>query len=328
MRFHDPIQRRAHGRQRRLRYVQTLPTLCTLGNLICGFAAVHLCLRAMWLAGAGSNPTDVITLNSVLMERMLPSHLVIAGYMLFLAMIFDALDGRLARWTRHTTDFGAQLDSLADVVSFGTAPPLLMIALLTRQFQGDQPMVVAPFSAHLLGRAAWIIAAIYVACAALRLARFNVENEPVEQAHQIFRGLPSPGAAGALASLVILHEHVYFYDRAGLKPEHGGPLSKMLLLSLPIAVLVFGLLMVSRFYYPHLVNKYLRQRRSFTDIVKFLIGLALTVTYPEVMLTLVTVGYALSGPARAGLRRLFPSRARAGPDSSAESPPDSERNTG
>lgn len=305
------IIRKIHGAdpgaklKRRLRYVQTLPTVCTLGNLICGFGAIHLCLRAMWIAGDQAAPTEVIARNSALMERLLPTHVVMAAYLLFLAMIFDALDGRLARWTRQPTDFGAQLDSLADVVSFGVAPPLVMITLLTRQLQGAEPLVVAPFGPSLLGRVAWMFAAIYVACAALRLARFNAENKAVKLAHQSFRGLPSPGAAGALACLVILHDHLYFYDRSVAKGlgQQGGPLSELVLWTLPAAVLALGLLMVSRFPYVHFVNHYLRPRRSFADIVKFLLIVGLAVAYPEIILSLLLVGYAFSGPLVALWRR-------------------------
>ncbi len=143
--LHKPDSHEKHKR-RRLRYVQTLPTICTLGNLICGFGAIHLCLRAVWLAGDASAPLEIIPRNSEMMERLLPTHIVMAAYLVFLAMVFDALDGRVARLTRHTTDFGAQLDSLADMVSFGAAPALLVITLLTRQIHGPDPLVVAPIS--------------------------------------------------------------------------------------------------------------------------------------------------------------------------------------
>ncbi len=293
-------------KQRRLRYVQTLPTLCTLGNLICGFGAIHLCLRAMWLTGDAS-ALEIIQRNSELVERLLPTHIVMAAYLVFLAMVFDALDGRLARLTRHTTDFGAQLDSLADMVSFGAAPALIVIALLTRQLHGPEPLVVAPISGNLLGRAAWIMAAIYVACTAMRLARFNVETEPDEASHMRFRGLPSPGAAASLACLVILHDHVYFYDKAGgakALAAQGGSISVLILWSLPVLAVLLGLLMVSRFEYVHVVNRYLRGRLSFAGVVRGLIIVALTVLYPEVTVPVLVVGYALSGPAVALVNKL------------------------
>ncbi|MCG3137636.1 MAG: hypothetical protein HJJLKODD_01485 [Phycisphaerae bacterium] len=295
---------RRPSRRRRLRYIQTLPTLCTLGNLICGFGAITLCFRALWLAGGNNNPADVITLHNNMWERLLPSHLVMAAYLVFLAMVFDALDGRLARWTRFTTDFGAQLDSLCDIVSFGVVPPLLMIALLTRQLQGSSPLVVTPFSSDILGRLAWVAAAIYAACAALRLARFNVENQEVEQAHQTFLGLPSPGAAGALACLVILHDHVFFYDAvrrpvvAKMAGAQGGLLSDMLLVSLPILAVVLGLLMVSRYEYFHFVNRYLRGRRTFAGMIRVLFILVGVWVYPEITVGVLVLVYALSGPLR------------------------------
>jgi CDP-diacylglycerol--serine O-phosphatidyltransferase len=307
------------GRERRLRAVQTLPTLCTLGNLICGFGALHLCLRAMVLAGAQQNPAEVHTLHSAVMERMLPSHLVMAAYLVFAAMIFDALDGRLARLTRHTTDFGAQLDSLADVVSFGVVPPLLMMALLTRQLAVPE-LLVAPLSPSFLGRLAWLAAATYAACAALRLARFNVENEPVELAHQKFRGLPSPGAAGALCSLIILHDSAFFYTRAGAKAmdQQGGLVSTWILWTLPLAAVLFALLMVSRFHYPHLVNRFLRRRRSITDILRVFIVVGVVVLYREYAFAVILLLYAFSGPVAAWWRRM---NGRGGSSSTPAAPP-------
>ncbi len=288
---------KGNGRPRRLRYIQTLPTLCTLGNVLCGFGAIQLCMRATFLAGGQTNPATDITLDSAVLERMLPSHIVMAAYLLFMAMIFDALDGRLARWTRHTTDFGAQLDSLADVVSFCLAPAVIILALLTRQISTVE--FITPFSETIFARLAWLMAAVYVACGVLRLARFNVENEPVEQAHQTFRGLPSPGAAGAIAALVILHDHLYFYDRSVAKAmtEQGGSFSEWLVLVLPFAALLLGLLMVSRFRYPHLINEYLRRRWAIPDVVKFLIAIGLVVLYLEITLAVVLAIYAVSGPA-------------------------------
>ena len=114
-------------------------------------------------------------------------------------MIFDALDGRVARLMRKTSDFGAQMDSLADVISFGVAPAFLLIGLVSKALLGDGQ--VSPISDQISGRIVWIIAAVYVCCGALRLARFNVENVHDESSHMWFKGLPIPGAAsgGGLA---------------------------------------------------------------------------------------------------------------------------------
>lgn len=293
-------------KSRRLRYVQTLPTLCTLGNLLCGFGAILLCILAVRLVGE-SAPLEIIPRHSQVVERLLPTHIVMAAYCIFLAMVFDALDGRLARLTRSTTEFGAQLDSLADVVSFGIAPVVIIISLLTRQMHNPDTLVITPFSENILGRVAWIMAAVYIVCTALRLARFNVEAGSDEESHMSFRGLPSPGAAASLVSLVILHDHLYFYDKAGAKAaaEQGGLASEFVLWSLPVLALLIGLLMVSRFEYVHLVNRYLRGRRSFGGMVKFLFLAAAIVIYPEITITILVVGYALSGPVVAISHKIF-----------------------
>ena len=119
-------------------------------------------------------------------------------------MVFDGLDGRLARFARHTTDFGGQLDSLADAISFGAAPAI--IALHVFKFDGVD---VPPFVARLI----WAGGALYVACALLRLARFNVSNEHGEQSHMSFLGLPSPGAAGAVLGVVLMQQDLLLESR-------------------------------------------------------------------------------------------------------------------
>ena len=133
-----------HSRSRRLRAVAVLPTLATLTNLFCGFAAIHFCMRALFAAGGRISPLDDITLDRALFERLLPSFLAMAGYMIFLSMFFDALDGRLARLARKTTTFGGQLDSLADMVSFGLAPAVLTVTLMTRQLKGEWLITPGP----------------------------------------------------------------------------------------------------------------------------------------------------------------------------------------
>src|SRR4051812_46496609 len=106
---------RRHGRRAYIRSVYSLPSLATLGNAICGFGAIYV-------ASLDSGNT-----NDALSAWFFHHHFVAAAYLIFIAMIFDAVDGRLARFTRHTTDFGGQLDSLADVVSFGVAPAFVAL---------------------------------------------------------------------------------------------------------------------------------------------------------------------------------------------------------
>jgi CDP-diacylglycerol--serine O-phosphatidyltransferase len=272
-----------------LRTISTLPTLLTLGNLLCGFAAVHFCLRAM--GGSGLTQRLVAaTAMDPLPERVLPSFLSIAATFIFLGLLMDALDGSVARWTKRASDFGGQLDSLADVVTFGIAPAIMIVAVL--QTKPEMAGRTGPLSGDLLGRAMWVMVATYVACAALRLARFNVEHATSSAGHTAFHGLPSPGAAVVVASLMLLHEHV----RPAIRPY--------LAETLPFVALAMGLLMVSRVRYVHLANTYLRGRRPFGQVVALVFVLGLFWWYKELTLAVVVCAYALSGPLLAIVGRL------------------------
>src|SRR3954469_6554707 len=113
---HRRRRMRRHGRRAYVRSIYFLPSLATLGNAVCGFGAMYV--AAFDPVNVGSDPWA---------QFLLRYHFVAAAYLIFLAMVFDALDGRLARFARHTTDFGGQLDSLADVVSFGAAPAFIAL---------------------------------------------------------------------------------------------------------------------------------------------------------------------------------------------------------
>jgi CDP-diacylglycerol--serine O-phosphatidyltransferase len=225
-------------------------------------------------------------------ERWAPYRFLIAGYLIFMAMFFDAIDGRLARFTRHTTDFGGQLDSLADVVSFGCAPAFISLQL----FQSSH--LHAPI---IFGRLVWAIGALYVSCAAIRLARFNVSNEHGEQHHFSFLGLPSPGAGAAVAAFILMQQ-----DLAGLSHEYprAGHLAWLCVIVLPILMLACGLLMVSTIRYPHLVNRYLRGRRPIPQLVVVLIGVLLLVTVHRYTLGIGSLAYVLWGLLGSSLIRL------------------------
>lgn len=274
-------------RPRRLRTVSTLPTLLTLGNLLCGFTAIHFCMRA--LSGADQTIPRAAVFNA-LQERMLPSFLSIAAFLIFLSLLFDALDGSVARLTKRTSDFGGQLDSLADVVSFGLAPAMMVVAILL--LQRDTVTVAGPLSVSMIGRAMWMMVAVYLSCAALRLARYNVEHTRRDTAYHYFSGLPSPGAALTLASLILLHEHM------------DGLVRTILSRGLPFVALALGLLMVSRVRYLHLANTYLRGRRPFEHVVALIIGLGLLILYKEIALAAAVCCYAASGPVQALWRRV------------------------
>jgi CDP-diacylglycerol--serine O-phosphatidyltransferase len=292
----DPLLSPQDRRPRRVRKrrillsTSLLPGLLTVSNGLSGFAAIHF---------ATKDALGEATLH----------HLMIAAWFIFLAMFFDMLDGRVARMTRRTTDFGGQLDSLCDVVSFGVAPAVLMLRTVIMALRGHEmePFVVLSKTVG-VERVVWCIAGLYLACAALRLARFNVENVPDESAHMTFQGLPSPGAAAPVAALVLLFDHLMSFE-SGWRSQPW--LSALVSVVLPLMTLAVGLFMVARFRYTHVVNQYIRGRRPFSYLVKIvIIGLA-AMLEPYVTLAAVTVGYALSGPVGA-LWRLM--RRRPGSD--------------
>ena len=275
-REHRRRRMRRHGRRAYVRSVYFLPSLATLGNAVCGFGAMYVAAMAATALHSDMGP---LVYRDPLAKWLGIHPFAAAAYLIFLAMIFDALDGRLARFTRHTTDFGGQLDSLADVVSFGAAPAF--IALQVFKLQG--PEVWLPVS-----RLVWAIGAIYFSCAALRLARFNVSNEHGEQHHYSFLGLPSPGAGGAVAAFILMQQD--------LRSNRFDTLSDLCIWLLPIIVLGTGLLMVSGIRYPHLVNRYLRGKRSLARLLLVLGLILLLVVWHQYTLGLGALAYALWGP--------------------------------
>jgi CDP-diacylglycerol--serine O-phosphatidyltransferase len=270
--------------------------MATLGNAICGFGAMYVAALAPD-AHSRDRLTNFFSLH----------HFTVAAYLIFVAMIFDALDGRLARFARHTTDFGGQLDSMADVVSFGVAPAYIALLLFKAGTEQSPPPTV-------VSRLIWAIGALYMSCAAIRLARFNVSNEHGEQHHFSFLGLPSPGAGGTVAAWVLMQQ-----DLANTAFEMGsdsgvgrllGHVASLCLIVLPLIVLMTGLLMVSDIRYPHLVNRYLRGRRSIGRLMAMLIVLLLLVVAHQYVLAVGTMVYALWGltSAVARMRRRPPSQ--------------------
>ena len=175
--------------RKKIRTIAVLPTLFTLGNLVCGFFAIVVASRVErpLTDRIPPEPGGVV----VAFDSNDPTHnIMLSGWLIFLGMIFDALDGHVARLARTSSDFGAELDSLCDVVSFGVAPGFLLVKM-------------CPYLAYYHPEAIWVIAAALPVCAALRLARFNVET-PADDDHLSFSGLPSPAAAGSIAGFAIL----------------------------------------------------------------------------------------------------------------------------
>lgn len=252
---------------RREKLFAVLPTILTLGNAVCGFGAITF--AAKW---SGGDPA---------------LSLFIASCLIYLAMLFDALDGSAARLTKQTSEFGAILDSLCDAISFGAAPAFLML-------QFSQSRDYHP-------RFLWLIAALYMACAVLRLARFNAETDE-DDLHDSFSGLPSPAAAGTVASFPLM----VFWFRHLEESELVRPserLAKQLDLwtenILPIITLVVACLMVSRIRYAHLFNQLVRGRRSRQHLIQMLFAIAVMFLMPQISVPLFFCWFAFGAPLRA-----------------------------
>jgi len=227
-----------------LKKIVILPTLLTLGNAAFGFTAIAVIIDAAFKGGPGAAPT-------ISLEK-----LGLAGLLIFCAMVCDALDGIVARLVGGTSDFGGHLDSLADIVSFGVAPALLIKTVV----QYDFHLFLGVPNPALWAKLAWIITGLYCLCAILRLARFDDEKakaaDESETATEYFAGLPTPGAAGVLVGLAML----YAYEPA---------LRVVLAYIMTVAVPLLGALMVSRLPFPHFVNKVLLSRHSFKYVLVF-----------------------------------------------------------
>lgn len=235
----------------RSRSIYLLPNLFTTAGLFAGFYAII----------AASN-----------------GDFVKASIAVFIAAIADGLDGRVARLTGTSSEFGVQYDSLADLVSFGMAPALVMYhwSLSSLKFDGD-----------VMGRVGWAVAFLYAACAALRLARFNTQVGVVDK--RWFVGLASPAAAGLMMSFV------WSFADGGL--GWNGEELRYVALAL---TLVAGLLMVSRIRFWSFKGG---DKGPRADRVRFLqlavVAMVLAVVFIDPPHTLLAIGvvYALSGPA-------------------------------
>jgi CDP-diacylglycerol---serine O-phosphatidyltransferase len=268
-----------------------------LGNAICGFGAMYVCTL-----DPSTEPTDPVT------KWFLMNRFVAAAYLIFIAMLFDALDGRLARLTRHTTDFGGQLDSMADVISFGAAPAFLALQVF-------KDSVINPNSAFptIVSRLIWAAGALYMACAAVRLARFNVSNEHGEQHHFSFLGLPSPGAGAVVAALVLMEQDLAI--NAALAGAGSTlhqvfiTLSHICLWAMPPILVAAGLLMVSTVRYPHVVNRYLRGKRSVGQLIFALVLVLGLFVAHRYVIGIGTLLYTASGLVGSTWLRFRPKRA-------------------
>jgi len=253
-------------RRQRLKYITILPSLITILNGVFGFTAIIFAGKGSVAISADSK-IPFFTFGST-------TYFAMSGYMILVAMIADMLDGRLARRVKSTSSFGGQLDSLCDIISFGVAPAYLMLNVLENELAS-----IGLSGERFLQRFIWLSAAAYISCAAIRLARFNVENEEDESAHMSFMGLPTPAAAGVIVSLIIFHQETI-------------P-TLAIIYALPFFALGISILMVSRIRYPHILNQYLRGKKPFAYLIRVLLLLALVFFMKiQAALVLIFCGFA------------------------------------
>lgn len=260
---------------KRQKMFAVLPTLLTLGNAACGFGALTFSAKVGPLTVGGNE-------------------LFIAGGLIFLGMVCDMLDGSVARWTKSESDFGAQLDSLCDAITFGVAPAFLMIQFTLHQFVEDDKYQ-ALFQYH--PRVLWVIAVLFVLCALLRLARFNVETDE-EDSHEGFSGLPSPAAAGVVASFAIAMGGLYQLaaDTDATGQQVAAWLIPIIKTCLPLITLGVAMLMVSRISYAHVFSQVLRGNRSRKHFVQLVFTLAVIFVVQEMAIPLIFCYFAFAAP--------------------------------
>lgn len=231
-----PETRSTRIRRRIGMHIYVLPNLLTTANMFCGFFGL------------------ICSMNG---------NFTLAAYAIVFAALFDLLDGRVARMTHSTSKFGAEYDSLSDVISFGVAPGILLFEWALQPF----------------GRIGWLASFFFVACGALRLARFNVQAHILEKSY--FQGLPIPMAAGIVASSVLAFQDL------GLDATRSWWILSMTFL--------LGFVMVSTFRYRSFKDIDLKQRLPFYYLVIGVFLFAVVAIRPEVMLFVLFLTYAVLG---------------------------------
>lgn len=294
-RLSNPLIDKHSPDRRPRRAAYALPTLFTAGNIFLGYLSILRSFRGAMLAAAGGSGAA--------------EHFEVAARAIGIAVLLDGLDGMIARLTHTTSDFGREMDSLADVISFGMAPAILAFAWGVQFVDSGLPQ---QFQRQLF-QAGYFVAFLFLICGAARLARFNVQKNPVPKNpgrpnRKYFVGLPIPGAAGAVAASVY-----GFYG----EPVGYWPIAVVWLLLLAL----LGFLMVSTWRYYSFKGLSLRQPH--TPLIIILVGALVYAiwVYGHVVLPVMATLYVGSGIAiRAGgiIRRRILRRGLSAPPSTPE----------
>jgi len=245
--------------QEELPKIYLLPNLMTAGNLFCGFAAIVRILEGALLRDNGLSPI---------------SKFHEAIWLILGACIFDLLDGRLARMGGSESEFGREFDSLADIVSFGVAPALLIYHIVLRDFQQG-----------------WLVAFLYLLCGGMRLARFNCIAAKGGSADKDFRGFPIPAAAGVISSVTL---SILWLEEGSRELGNW----KYLLLTL---MLFLSFMMFSRFKYPSFKALNWKTKKSIPRFLVIITLLVFTILNYQWMPAVIFICYLLYGFLRPSL---------------------------
>lgn len=255
-----------------------LPTLMTLGNAICGLTAIGLATKAVGIQVAVAEGN--LLASEVAQQGIDYNESIrLAGLLIFLGMLFDALDGQVARLLNQTSKFGMELDSLCDVITFGVAPAFIML------FFADE------YASRFLKGAA----GIYTLCAILRLARYNVEAEEGADT-SYFRGLPSPAAAGTIATFAMAMPDIVLHRESILETTNLDVLQIVMFL-VPVLTVILAWLMVSGVPYPHLAKQLAKKKsmkRHYFKIVQILFAVIFALIFHELALPVIFLYYLLT----------------------------------
>ena len=205
----------------------------------------------------------------------------LSAWLIILSIVFDGIDGLIARATKTTSYLGVELDSFADLVSFCIAPALLMYYIVLKQY--NIPGLAVGF--------------IYVVFGAIRLAKYNIKSFEMKTYLNYFEGLPTPAAGGILASIVLMFE-LFQKSNQGITVKTIPVIMKripFLFNSLPVLIVILSFLMITKLHYTRLARVFKVRRISIRMFILFVVGLLLIISYPENIIFIVFLLYILSG---------------------------------
>ncbi len=264
-----------------------VPTIFTLINSMLGFISI------------------LYSVKFAIYHNIMPDarFLQKAAWLIVAALLFDAFDGEVARFLKQQSNFGAELDSLSDSLSFGVAPGVLVFVWAHISFQE----IGFP---DVYSRMLYIVLTLFVLAVIIRLARFNVETPLDKEYHKIFRGLPSPAGGGFLASLVILqlglvNSNSFVYQTFGriLPNSSIATFNAFLYWGLPFFALILAFLMVSNVVYPHALQTVLGERPKIQYFLYIFTVLGIMWLIREISVFLFFVVYIVFGPFIVTLRK-------------------------